>query len=617
MIGAVPATLASRFLLTLLLTAVLPFLLFGWFALRAMRGLIDEQVVAVFLPQLAQDHAQKIENRLQQIFQACTVVREIARTALQQPDLEDFEEQVELVPDLLDNFLDLLLLAAPDGRVVYWQDGQLLDPTTRSRRAALIPARVDDAAWFQRAQSQGGAFWLPWGRSPYLHRGLEVRSMNPADHHLGLVLDVPRPDGRSGVLLALVRWPEVQRILDAARAVLANEAGFPSAEVFLAGPTGRVQACTDRSRYGQPLDPPELWQAIVAATGGRAAFQDSAGRAHRAGFARLGQDPQRQWVLGLHMPTDELFATSTAFERGLALALLATVLILALWALFASRAIARPVQRLAAATERIAHGELAVAVPEVGAREFVDLGRAFNRMARDLAEGRERLKAAERQAAWAEMARQVAHEVKNPLTPMRMAAQLLLRARREGDARADAIAERLARTVLAQTEALDKIASDFRHFAGAPELHREAVAAAALLEQVRIACGSLLEDGSLTIVIDLADGDAVVQADRREIGRVFFNLLQNAHQAGARQVGIRGRRDAGHLELTVTDDGRGVPDEARAHLFEPYFTTRSSGTGLGLAICRRIVEAHGGEIQLVRSEPGQTVFRLALPLAPA
>src|SRR5262245_10876377 len=138
MIRPVPATLASRFLLTLLVTAVVPFLLFGWFSLRAMRGLVDEQVLSVFLPQLARDHARKVEDRLLQITQACAIVREMAHTAAD-GSLASFEEQVDPVPELLDNFLDLLVLADPSGSVVFWREGHRLDPTTHGRRLALIP----------------------------------------------------------------------------------------------------------------------------------------------------------------------------------------------------------------------------------------------------------------------------------------------------------------------------------------------------------------------------------------------------------------------------------------------------------------------------------------------
>src|SRR5262249_35722560 len=140
---------------TLLVTCVLPLLVFGWFTLRGVRQLIDTQVVETYLPRLAADHTQKIDDRLQQVYQACSLVREIARRALDSwpdaPEFErrvaEFEQQVLLVPDLLDNYLDLLLLADPAGKVVSWLDGQRLDPNTHGQRVAALPASVAGAEW--------------------------------------------------------------------------------------------------------------------------------------------------------------------------------------------------------------------------------------------------------------------------------------------------------------------------------------------------------------------------------------------------------------------------------------------------------------------------------------
>ena len=208
-------SLASRFMVTLVVSAVLPLLLYGWFSLRGMRAQIDEQVVRVFLPQLAADHAQKIEAHLDRMDQSCALVREIARRALaNRGELAAFAQQIELVPDLLDNHLDLLMVADSHGRIVYWEDGQRLDPDAHCRRAALVPESVADTDWFRRAREQGGKVHVAWGRSPYLHRGPDFRSMDPASYHLGLALDVPGPDAEPGVLFALLRWAEVQQVLD-------------------------------------------------------------------------------------------------------------------------------------------------------------------------------------------------------------------------------------------------------------------------------------------------------------------------------------------------------------------------------------------------------------------
>jgi nitrogen fixation/metabolism regulation signal transduction histidine kinase len=284
----------------------------------------------------------------------------------------------------------------------------------------------------------------------------------------------------------------------------------------------------------------------------------------------------------------------------------------------ASRAIVRPVRELVAATGSVARGDLAVRVPAGGGPELGELASSFNQMAAELAAGRERLRLAEREKAWAEMARQVAHEIKNPLTPMRMVAQLLLRARHERDPRADEIAERLARTVQQQTEALERIASDFQQFAGAPRRELQEVPLDSFLGDVRAVVADLFEAGRLRLDLQLQAPGARVLVDRRELQRVFVNLLQNAAQAAPAgvvvQVGSSVEDSRGVVR--VADDGPGIPEAARARLFEPYFTTRTAGTGLGLAICRRIVEAHGGVIRLESTGPGGTAFRIELPLAP-
>lgn len=614
-------SLASRFLITLVVSAVLPLLLYGWFSLRSMREQIDEQVVRVFLPQLAADHAQKIDAQLQRTDQACAIVREIARRALDsEAEMAAFEEQVELVPDLLDNYLDLLLLADPDGRVVYWQDGQRLDPSAHGRRAALIPESVADTGWFRRAQQQRGVQFLPWGRSPFLHRGLDYRSMDPGSHHLGLAIDVPRPSGPPGVLFALLRWSEVQLVLDQARDVLASRANLPSARVLLAGRDGKVLAHTDRAHYGLPLEPPALERQVASAPAmGRGAFRDLDGTAWRVGFAPCGLAGARDFVVAVVVPETELFAASDAFERVLLIAIVVTLAVLVFWSLVASRAIVAPVRALVAATRRVASGDLAVSVPARGGPELGELAGAFNQMASELLQGREKLVALKREEAWAEMARQVAHEVKNPLQPMRMAAQLLQRARAENDPRAEAVADRLARTVLEQTQALDRIAGDFRAFAGVAPAQRTPVRLDDWLHELRDQCEGLFAGKPLQLLLRAGAGDVQVALDSSTMARVFVNLVQNAIEAAPAGVVVTlaSRRDGDRAVVEVGDDGPGVPEAARQHLFEPYFTTKSSGTGLGLAICRRLVEAHGGTLQLLGSRPGETVFALRLPLAGA
>jgi two-component system nitrogen regulation sensor histidine kinase NtrY len=216
------------------------------------------------------------------------------------------------------------------------------------------------------------------------------------------------------------------------------------------------------------------------------------------------------------------------------------------------------------------------------------------------------------------MARQVAHEVKNPLQPMRMAAQLLQRARSEQDHRAEAIADRLARTVLEQTQELDRIAGDFRAYAGVAPAARSTVRLDDWLDELRTQCAGLFAGRALEVHFEPHAGAAKVAIDRSALSRVFVNLLQNASEAAlsGATVTITSAAQGAVATVRVVDAGPGVPEAVRAHMFEPYFTTKSSGTGLGLAICRRLVEAHGGTIRLVQSVPGRTEFAIELPIVP-
>jgi len=215
------------------------------------------------------------------------------------------------------------------------------------------------------------------------------------------------------------------------------------------------------------------------------------------------------------------------------------------------------------------------------------------------------------------MARQVAHEIKNPLTPMRMSAQLLLKAHRDGDARLGELIERTGRTVLDQADALARIAADFRRFAGPPERDQQSVLVDDLLADVASDFASIGNEGSSRVEIEAHSAGIRVMVDRMEMRRVFMNLVQNALEASGEtgRVVVRSKIQDIWVRFEVQDQGSGVPEEVRAHLFEPYFTTRSSGTGLGLAICRRSVEGHGGRIGLLSSKPGVTVFYFDLPIS--
>jgi signal transduction histidine kinase len=598
-------SLTTRFALTLLLSTAVPLVLFHWFAVSEMRDVIQRRSVD-YMPRLAEAAAEKIATRLDQIRKSLALLVAPARAARR-----DYEDQVKLLPGVNEDF-DAVMLVDDRGRIAHAHFNPGLDPHARAERVALAGEDWSASPWFRAIRGGEGEHWQDRHVSPLLRRSAARASRDPTDYVLGLALEVVRDDGASACVYGLIRWSRIQQVLDETR----ESAGFPSAECFCTDGSGVYLAHTDRNLYGAAV-PEALARPTEGPGGSPLQVVDAAGESRRGGKAPVLRSPAPfRWWFGVHALDSELFQTSRDFARLLSAAIAVIAAILVGWSVAAARAVVRPVRALASATEAVARGDLATRVDDRRRDELGDLGRAFNRMAADLERSRDQLRQAERQAAWAEMARQVAHEIKNPLTPMRMSAQMMLRAKQGDDSRWPELADRLARTVVEQTGALAQIATQFRQFAGPaqPELAR--LATGDVLADVREFFAPVAAAGGWDLTTESHAGDAVVLGDRRELGRVFINLVQNALDAGASRIDVGSRRDDAAVTFTVSDDGAGIAPAAAERLFEPYFTTKSSGTGLGLAICRRIVEAHGGTIALERSGPGRTVFRVTLPLAP-
>ena len=219
-------------------------------------------------------------------------------------------------------------------------------------------------------------------------------------------------------------------------------------------------------------------------------------------------------------------------------------------------------------------------------------------------------------AAWAEMARAIAHEIKNPLTPIQLSAEHLERLLRDRGAIPDADLEACLRAILGQVRALREIAGEFSTYAKLPDLVPEPTGISAFVREAMAPYRAALPAG---ISLDERYGsDRECAVDRRSMGRALANLVENALHAmpagGTLRVSTGDDVSAGEAYLVIEDTGTGLSPEARVRLFEPYFSTKSSGTGLGLAIVLRTVEAHGGRVD-VESEPGRgTSFRVSLPL---
>jgi nitrogen fixation/metabolism regulation signal transduction histidine kinase len=210
---------------------------------------------------------------------------------------------------------------------------------------------------------------------------------------------------------------------------------------------------------------------------------------------------------------------------------------------------------------------------------------------------------AQRVLAWGEMARQVAHEIKNPLTPIRLGMQHLRRAYDDRRGNFDEILERNVVRVLAEIDRLDEIARTFSRYGTAPDQRppgRPTDVAAVARDTVAL---ERIGEGAVEWEIDGADAPVIAVARDDELREVLLNLLENARHAHARHVRVSIADDERAVTLRVADDGEGIPDELQSRVFEPHFSTRTSGSGLGLAISRRIIDGWGGSITL-RSRRG-------------
>ena len=603
-------SLTTRFLLALLLSTALPFLAFGLYVSEVVRDREEQQAVSVYLPGWADEAARKISDRLEYAWNVGWILAKQAERRLADDELEEFEEHVNSLYGAVGRDFEMVLLA--DSR------GQVLRTMGLWGGRPLGIESVARFEWFQKLNGSVPAprAWVDRHVSPLLHLNSDRESRDPTDYSLGLGFAVQMRGGEYGALYILLGWQEIQNVLDESAGFLRTAANFANASAFLAGPNGDVLGHSDRGRYGEVLSPPSLLNEVSGSRSGFARFDSETTGENGVAFTTVATMGS-VWRVGLHAPTSELFRVSREFGRWLMFVMLMIGVLMVGLALRSSRALVRPLRRLSDATRQVAQGDLDARVEVRGGGELADLGRAFNTMAVDLAQSQEQLRDAERQAAWAEMARQIAHEIKNPLTPMRMSAQMLLRARREKDARSDDLADRLAKIVLEQTDELDRIATDFQQFAGSPQREVQVYMADDLLRGLQELVSGMSEASSVNIEFRPDASGAAVRVDVQEMRRVFLNLIHNAIHACGKEgnICVSSKLHEDAAEFYIEDDGPGVPDDVRERLFEPYFTTKTSGTGLGLAICRKIVEAHGGDVRLASSVPNQTIFLLSLPLA--
>ena len=285
---------------------------------------------------------------------------------------------------------------------------------------------------------------------------------------------------------------------------------------------------------------------------------------------------------------------------------------------WAAARVTRPVEQLAHAAQEVAAGNWNVRVDVLGADELGQLADSFNRMTTELLGQKERLVQAERVAAWRELARRLAHELKNPLFPLQLTVENLIRARQQDPEAFDEVFRESSRTLLAEISNLKGIIERFSEFSRMPQPRLQRVQVNELIRGVvQLFQAQLGAPGRATISCELQLEPQLdpVEADAELLHRAILNLVLNAQDAMPRggALTLRTRNKDGKVIIEVADTGEGLTRDECAQIFTPYYTSKQHGTGLGLAIVQSVVSDHGGRVS-VQSDPGRgTTFIIELP----
>jgi signal transduction histidine kinase len=281
--------------------------------------------------------------------------------------------------------------------------------------------------------------------------------------------------------------------------------------------------------------------------------------------------------------------------------------------------VTRPVEQLVEATRTVAAGEWDVRLGDISASgEVQELARSFDTMTRQLVDQRERLVQAERVAAWRELARRLAHELKNPLFPLRITIDNLRRAKALPPPQFDEVFEESVTTLTTGLANLNAVIGRFGDFAKMPPPELTAVSPNDVVTRsIQLFRAQIDAAGPhpIAVTTDLDRSIGVIRADPEQLGRAVQNLLLNAIDAMPQggQLTVRTRRTDSAVHLEVSDTGEGLTDEERKRLFTPYYTTKQHGTGLGLAIVQSVVADHSGKIRVESARGRGTTVRIELP----
>jgi two-component system, NtrC family, nitrogen regulation sensor histidine kinase NtrY len=284
--------------------------------------------------------------------------------------------------------------------------------------------------------------------------------------------------------------------------------------------------------------------------------------------------------------------------------------------------IIRPIVNLEEATRRVAEGDFSFRILSRSADELSHLVGSFNRMVSELSHSREKLRQSEKISAWQEIAQRLAHEIKNPLTPIKLSAQRILKKYSadpgSGAGEFQKVLQASISSIVREVDNLNDLLVEFREFARLPMPRLQSVHLRELVEEVVRMYRNLSSE--VTFDSSHISEDSIIRADPGHINQVLANLIRNAIQAmpNGGEVSVRSavvnKENRRFCRIWIKDTGSGIPEEIRDRVFEPYFTSKADGAGLGLAIVERIVFDHDGTIWFETQEDVGTTFIIDLPL---
>lgn len=633
--------LSTKWVLTVLAAVSVPFLCYALYLSQRLERR-ESETVRFYLLSLASELAERVDDDLAQRCwdaQFGLAGNPMAPWAARNDD----ETNGDLFLDNLgriftrfcarSSYYDRALLVDLSGKVLVMNErgpGGAQYPAESETRVRALD--LSQETWFRRALG-GQTALVDHHRSPLLPE--PAPGLPHSEFQLGIatpVHDDVDPTQVVGVVYVLVDWRHFQDdVIKPPRPSVRTDAVpdiYASCYAWLwKSDCDTIIAHQDRALYAKSVARdtglPQLVEAARSADAGLYPDYEFRGVGKKAAFKHCKGEELGGlgWVVGVGINDQDTFVVVQEVRRILVIATLFALGFVLLFTIVIARRTTAPIRALQQQTQRIAAGDFEARLDVRSQDELGELARAFDRMALELGESRAKLIKAEKDAAWREMARQVAHEIKNPLTPISLSATLLKRARDEHSPEFDAIFERTIDMIQRQVEAMRQIASDFSAFAGNRKAQPERLEPRALVEEVLGLNAAWARE--LAVEVDLAGECGAVLADRGELRRVLINLVSNALEAmqqGGRLVLRLARvEDGGRwCEITLQDTGVGLSTEVRRHLFEPYFTTRTHGTGLGLAICARLVHEMGGTIELLPAPGGKgTLARVRLPEAAA